>query len=100
MLPDVAVTSVFFGQCHGIGHMADTGIIGSQYELGLFFLIRDFTKRTLHSGNILHGSFDTLFRSCSLPGGTPMARAVAGISCISPLAPAHDTTFGLKFDSV
>ena len=62
MLPDVAVTSVFFGQCHGIGHMADTGIVGGQYELGLFFLIRDFTKRTLHSGNVLHSSFDTLFR--------------------------------------
>ena len=49
MLPDVAVTSVFFGQCHGIGHMTDTGIISGQYELGLFFLIRDFTKRTCTS---------------------------------------------------
>ena len=37
---------------------------------------------------------------CSFPGGTPMARAVAGISCISPFAPAHETAVVSKLDSV
>ena len=31
---------------------------------------------------------------------TPIARAVAGMSCISPWAPALETTFGSKSDSV
>ena len=37
---------------------------------------------------------------CSLPGGTPIARAVAGINCISPLAPAQETAVVSKLDSV
>jgi hypothetical protein len=37
---------------------------------------------------------------CSLPAGTPIARAVAGINCINPLAPAQDTAVVSKFDSV
>ena len=37
---------------------------------------------------------------CSLPGGTPIARAVAGINCMSPLAPAQDTAVVSKLDSV
>ena len=31
---------------------------------------------------------------------TPMSRAVSGISCISPCAPALETTSGSKSDSV
>ena len=31
---------------------------------------------------------------------TPIARAVAGISCIKPLAPAHETAVVSKLDSV
>lgn len=38
--------------------------------------------------------------SCSFPGGSPMARAVAGINCINPFAPAHETAVVSKLDSV
>ena len=37
---------------------------------------------------------------CSFPSGSPIALAVAGISCISPLAPAQDTAVESKLDSV
>ena len=95
MFPSIAVSAIFLCQRHGICYVPHPGIICSQHEFGAFFRIGHTLKYALQTSDariLSSGSF-------SFPLGIPIARHVAGINCISPLAPAHDTTSGLKLDS-
>ena len=61
---------------------------GTEEKLLLVALIYFMAAFTLSSG------------FCSFPSGIPIARAVAGINCINPFAPAHETAVVSKLDSV
>ena len=80
--------------------MSQTGIVRCQNKIEPFLLIGNHAETPVGGSNIFDSRFHTFLRFCSLPGGTPIARAVAGINCMSPLAPAQDTAVVSKLDSV